>query len=81
MPKSQQMDNINVETRKKQLDNLKHFILLSLEKTNSIINFMGWDVSKVLEVSVLVYSSSTYIYCKNLFLCSFHCLIIKNSQL
>lgn len=44
------MDNIHLETRKRQLDSLKHFIFSSVEKTNSIINFMGWDASKVLEV-------------------------------
>lgn len=42
--------DINLEIRKRQLENLKHFIFSSVEKTNSIIEFMGWDASKVLEV-------------------------------
>lgn len=49
MPKLQEIDT-NFEIRKRQLENLKQFICSSLEKTDSIIKFMGWDASKVIEV-------------------------------
>lgn len=54
MPKQQETD-LNLEIRKRQLENLKQFIASSLEKTNSIINFMGWDLSKVVEVSIFTF--------------------------
>lgn len=41
---------MDIENRKKQLENLNRFINGSLNKLNSILDFMGWEAEKVIEV-------------------------------
>lgn len=53
--------DINIDVRKKQLQSLDQYITSSKDKVQSILDYLGWNTKKTVDVSNLwVYLKNTW---------------------